>query len=109
MADNPEDMVAEMFHGLIADLQRNDLACFEEDQKRERLARAALRHENGGKGMNAGELLKKLDGDPATEMRRIEEELARITKEAQAAAATHKDKKDEPLPDGHFPAPPTSR
>jgi HEPN domain-containing protein len=109
MAENPEDHVAEMFHGLIANLQRNDVACFEEDQKLERLARAALRHENGGKGLNAGELLKQLDGDPAIEMRRIEEELARVSKEAQAAATAYKDKKDEPLPDGHFPPPPVSR
>jgi DNA-binding SARP family transcriptional activator len=106
--DDPSDQVAMMFHGLVADLQRNDVACFEEEQKNERLARAALRHEGGSKALNAGELLKKLDGDPIEEQRRIDDDLARITKEAQAAAAS-KDKKDEPLPAGHFPPPPVSR
>jgi len=105
---DPNEHVAEMFHGLIADLQRNDVACFEEDSKQERIARAALRSESGA-GLNAGDLLKKLDGDPEEEKRRIEDDIARIAKEAQAAADAHKDKKDEPLPVGHYPPPPVSR
>lgn len=107
MPDDTEDHVAQMFHGLVLDLQTNDVARFEAEQKREREARAALRHQVPGHGMNAAELLKKLDGDPADEQRRIETELARMGKEAQAAAA-EKDKKNEPLPIGHFPPPPSS-
>lgn len=107
MPEDPEDHVAMMFHGLVSDLQTNDVARFEEEQKKERAARAALRHQIPNQGMNAGELLKKLDGDPADEQKRIETELARMSKEAQAAVA-EKDKKNEPLPSGHFPPPPTS-
>lgn len=101
-----EEHVAMMFHGLVSDLQRNDVARFEAERKKERDARAALRHEAPNCGMNASELLKKLDGDPAEEQRKIETELARMGKEAQAAADL-KDKKNDHLPIGHFPPPPT--
>lgn len=107
MPDDPEEHVAMMFHGLVSDLQTNDVARFEAEQKKEREARAALRHQDPYQGMNASELLKKLDGDPADDQKRIETELARMSKEAQTAAA-EKDKKNEPLPVGHFPQPPSS-
>jgi hypothetical protein len=105
--EDPEEHVAMMFHGLVTELQTNDVTRFEAEQKREREARAALRHSIPNQGMSAGELLKKIDGDPADDQKRIEAELARMTKEAQAAAA-EKDKKNEPLPAGFFPPPPTS-
>lgn len=108
MPEDPEEHVAMMFHGLVSDLQTNDVVKFEEEQKREREARAALRHQTPNQGLNAGELLKKLDGDPADEARRVESELARMNKEAQAAAAQKTKDQNEPLPSGHFPAPPTS-
>lgn len=107
MPDDPDEHVAMMFHGLVSELQHADVARFEAEQKKERAARAALRHQSPNHGMNAGELLKKLDGDPADDQKRIDAELARMSKEAHAAAA-EKDKKNEPLPAGHFPPPPTS-
>jgi len=106
-SDDPNEHVAVMFHGLVSDLQLNDVAQFEERQKAERIARDALRHQAPNHGMNAAELLKKLDGDPATEQDRINRELNRIEKESIAAAA-EKDKKNEPLPSGYFPPPPSS-
>lgn len=108
MTDDPNEHVAQMFHGLVADLQRGDIEQFDASHKKEREARAALRKETPNQGLSAGELLKKMDGDPAEAEKRMLEELARISKEAQAAAAAHKEKKDAPLPDGHFPPPPTS-
>jgi|GEM_PF-4380143 len=108
MPDEPDEFVAMMFHGLVSDLQHNDVARFEAEQKKEQEARAALRRQNPHQGLNAGELLKKLDGDPADDLKRIETELARISKEAQAAAAAKDKDKNEPLPVGHFPSPPTS-
>lgn len=108
MADNPDEQVALLFHGLVSDLQFNDVAKFEEAQKKERVARDALRHEAPNHGMNAAELLKKLDGDPADEQKRIESELTRMGKEAQVAAAEKEKTKNEPLPIGFFPRPPTS-
>lgn len=107
MPDDLDEHVAQMFHGLVSDLQTGDVARFEAEQKKERTARAALRHQDPNHGMNAGELLKNLDGDPMDDQRRIEAELARMNKEAQAAAAD-KDKKNEPLPAGYFPPPPSS-
>jgi len=106
MADNPDEQVALLFHGLVSDLQHNDVARFEEEQKKERAARDALRHQAPNCGMNAAELLKKIDGDPAGDQKRIDNELTRISKEAQAAV--DKEKKNEPLPIGFFPPPPTS-
>lgn len=106
MPDDPNDHVAQMFHGLVFDLQTGDVARFEEEQRREREARTALRRSAPDQGLSAGELLKKIDGDPQDEQRRIEDELNRIGKEAQAAA-TQKTKED-PLPEGSFPPPPTT-
>ncbi len=105
--DDIENHVAESFPLLVADLQRGDVLRFEEEQKRQAEQRAALRQQVPNQGMTAAELLKKIDGDPEAAQRKIEDELARIGKEAQAAAA-QKDKTNEPLPVGHFPAPPTS-
>jgi len=103
--DDIENHMADSFPILVGDLQRGDVLRFEEEQKRDRAARLALRQENHG--MTAGELLKKIDGDPTDHQRKVDVELDRMTKEAQAAAAT-KDKQNEPLPAGHFPPPPTS-
>lgn len=108
MADNDDinNHMAESFPLLISDLQRGDVLRFEEEQKKDRAARAALRQQSNA-GMSAGELLKKMDGDPSDHERKVNVELDRMTKEAQAAAAS-KDKQNEPLPIGHFPPPPTS-
>lgn len=105
--DDVNEHVAQMFHGLVSDLQRGDVERFEAEQKKEREARAALRSQQPGIGMSGSELLKKLDGDPEDAQRRIDEELARINREAKAAADA-KDKSGEALPSDHFPPPPTS-
>jgi len=104
--DDIENHMAESFPMLVGDLQRGDVLRFEEEQKKDRAARLALRQE-GNRGMTAGELLKKMDGDPTDHQRQVDVELDRMSKEAQAAAAS-KDKQNEPLPAGHFPPPPTS-
>lgn len=105
--DDIENHMAETFPLLVSDLQRGDVLRFEEEQRKEREARAALRKQEPNQGLTAAELLKKIDGDPLDGQRKVEDELARINKEAQAAAA-QKDKTNEPLPAGHFPPPPTS-
>lgn len=105
MAEDPERQVAEIFPTLVADLQRGDVARFDEQQKAERVAREALRRENQP-GLTASELMKKIDGDPADDIRRIQDELTKINKDA--AAAVSKVKKEEPLPSGFFPPPPRS-
>jgi hypothetical protein len=107
MPDDIETHMAETFPLLVADLQRGDVVRFEAEQKKLAEQRAALRQQTPNQGMTAGELLKKIDGDPAEGQRKVEEDLARINKEAQAAA-TLKDKSNEQLPAGHFPPPPTS-
>lgn len=107
MPDEVDEHVSQMFHGLVSDLQRGDVERFEAEQKREREARAALRAQQPGVGLSGSELLKKIDGDPEEAQRRIDEELARVNREAQAAAAA-KDKSNEALPQDHFPPPPTS-
>lgn len=105
--DDIENHMAESFPLLVSDLQRNDVAAFEEKQKLERMQRALLRQNQPNQGLTAGELLKKIDGDPADAARKVEVELDRMAKEAQDAAAK-KDKSNEALPAGHFPPPPTS-
>lgn len=107
MPDDIENHMAESFPLLIADLQRGDVIRFEQEQRKLGEQRAALRQQTPNQGLTAGELLKKIDGDPAEGQRKMEEDLARINKEAQAAAA-QKDKSNETLPAGHFPPPPTS-
>jgi hypothetical protein len=107
MPDDIETYMAESFPLLISDLQRGDVVRFEAEQKKLSEQRAALRQQTPNQGLTAGELLKKIDGDPAEGQRKMEEDLARINKEAQAAAA-QKDKANEQLPAGHFPPPPTS-
>jgi hypothetical protein len=107
MADDPDEYVAMMFHGLVSELQANDVSRFDAELKRDREARAALRQQDPKLGMNAGELLKKMDGDPADVQRKIQDDLAKTSKDALAAAVA-KDPKNEPLPIGHFPPPPTS-
>lgn len=107
MPDDINEHMADSFPLLVADLQRADVQRFEDEQKRDREARAALRAQEPNQGLTATELLKKLDGDPADAQRKAEDDLARINKEAQAAVA-QKDKTNEPLPAGHFPPPPTS-
>lgn len=106
--DDIENHMAESFPLLVSDLQRGDVLRFEEEQKKERAARAALRAQDpANQGLTANELIKKIDGDPLDGQRKVELELDRMAKEAQAAAAS-KDKQNEPLPAGHFPPPPTS-
>lgn len=107
MPEDVEDHVAQMFHGLVADFQSADLKQAEAELLKEREKRAALRHSQPNHGMNAGELLRKLDGDPADEQRKIQDELTKIEKDSKAAAAA-KDKSGEQLPQGFFPPPPTS-
>lgn len=107
MPEDPDDHVAMMFHGLVSDLQHNDVAQFDADQKKQAAARAALRKQEPSQGMTAGELLKMLDGDPAEDLKRMERELQRVEAEAKAAVA-ERDKRAEPLPSGFFPPPPKS-
>lgn len=107
MPEDPNEHVAQMFHGLVSDLQHGDVAAFEERQRLEKMQRALLRQGQPDQGLSAGELLKKMDGDPQDEQRRIEDELTRIGREAQAAV-DQKSKQDEPLPEGSFPPPPTT-
>jgi len=104
---DPNEYVAMEFHGLVTDLQQNDVKRFEEEMKKDRAARAALRHQDPNHGLSAGELLRAMDGDPELRQLRIQEELAKQNKEAQAAVA-EKDKLNEPLPAGHFPPPPSA-
>lgn len=105
MPDNVEDYVAMEFHGLVSDLQSNDVKRFEAEQKRQAEARAQLRRADPAQGLSAGELLKKMDGDPETSNRRVQEELDRLDREAKAAADKQRVSR-EPLPDGYFPPPP---
>lgn len=107
MPDNVDEHVATEFHGLVSDLQRNDVKRFEEEQKKQADLRAALRRGNPHQGLNAGELLKQLDGDPEAANRRMQDDLDRIDREAKVAVDKNKGKQ-EPLPDGHFPPPPES-
>jgi hypothetical protein len=105
MPDNLEEYVAMEFHALVSDLQRGDVERFEEEQKKQAAQRAALRAADPSRGLNAGDLLKKMDGDPEAANRRIQDELDRVELEAKAAADKQKAAR-EPLPDGHFPPPP---
>ncbi len=104
MPDNAEDHVAFEFHGLVSDLQRGDVERFEAEQKKQSEQRAALRRVTV-QGMNAGELLKKIDGDPGDAGRNIQNDLDRIDREAKEAVAASKNKQ-APLPEGSFPPPP---
>jgi hypothetical protein len=107
--DDLENHMAESFPLLVSDLQRGDVLAFEEKQKKEREARAALRaQDTTNQGMTASELLKKIDGDPLDGQRKVELELDRMAKEAQAAVAKKDKQQNEALPAGHFPPPPTS-
>jgi hypothetical protein len=105
MPEDVEDYVAMEFHGLVSDLQRGDVERFEEDRKKQAELRAALRRADPTRGLNAGELLKKLDGDPETANRKVQDELDRIDRESKAAADKNKNRA-APLPEGHFPPPP---
>lgn len=106
MPDDIQDHVAFEFHGLVSDLQRNDVMKFEEDRKRQAQARAQLRADTPGQGLSAGELLKKIDGDPGDSTRAMQTELDRIEREAREAVDKSRAKLI-PLPDGNFPPPPT--
>jgi len=107
MPEDVEEYVAMEFHGLVSDLQRNDVQRFEDDQKKQAQLRAALRHADPARGvsLNASELLKKIDGDPEVANRRVQEELDRVDRDAKAAADKQKVAL-APLPEGHFPPPP---
>ena len=105
MPEDIDEHVAMEFHGLVADLQRNDVARFEEEQKQQAAQSAMLRKVTPNHGLSAGELLKKLDGDPADAARKVQDDLDRIEREAKAAAEQTKGKQ-APLPEGHFPPPP---
>lgn len=107
MPENSEDYVAMEFHGLVSDLQRNDVQKFEEDRKKQAELRAAMRRADPSVGLNAGELLKKMDGDPETTARKVQGELDRMDTEVKAAVDKLKASR-EPLPEGHFPPPPES-
>lgn len=102
-----DEHVAFEFHGLVADLQRNDVVRFEQEHKAERRRRADLRASTPGAGLNAGELLKKLDGDPSEADRKVKEMLDRIDRDAKAAVEKTQ-RAREPMPEGSFPPPPES-
>ena len=57
--------------------------------------------------MTAGELLKKLDGDPAEDQKKVDRELQRVEDDSKKAVADM-NKRAEPLPTGYFPPPPKS-
>lgn len=97
------DYVAEVFGSLIADLQRGEVEAFEQRMAEDRKRRLELRALAGDNTLSAGELLKKIDGDPADAQRKLDEELERVRREA-ASTAARKAKTDE-LPQDHFPAP----
>lgn len=105
MPDDVDEHVATEFHNLVSDLQANDVKRAEEEHRRQAELRAALRRSNPSGGLNAGELLKKLDGDPEADVRRAQAALDRIEREAKTAVDKAK-LRQEPLPDGHFPPPP---
>jgi hypothetical protein len=105
MPDDVDEHVATEFHSLVSDLQANDVRRAEEEHRRQAELRAALRRSDPSSGLNAGELLKKLDGDSETDARRAQAELDKIEREAKSAADKAK-ARQEPLPDGHFPPPP---
>lgn len=117
MPEDVDEHVAFEFHGLVSDLQRNDVERFEEEQKKQALQRAMMRiasrpagpHQGGlpNQGLNASELLKALDGDPEAANRRVQEDLDRIDREAKVSADKLKTQR-EPLPEGNFPPPPGS-
>lgn len=106
MVDDIDEHVAAEFHGLVSDLQRGDLAQFEEEQSRQAAARRALRAEAKVVGLSAGDLLKLMDGDPADVDRKVQGALDKVEREAKAAVAGKV--KQDPLPGGHFPPPPDS-
>lgn len=103
--DDQEDYVAMEFHGLVSDLQTNDVKRFEAEQKKQAELRAALRRADPSSGLNAGELLKRMDGDPEAANKKIQDELDRIDVAAKAAADKQKASRGA-LPEGHFPPPP---
>jgi hypothetical protein len=108
MPEDVEEHVALMFHGLVHDLQHNDVARFEEDQKKQSEARALLRRQQPHQGLSAGELLKKLDGDPEDAHKKVMDDLDRIDREVKAAADKSDSAKRGPLLEGSFPPPPVS-
>ncbi len=105
MSDDINDHVAMEFHGLVLDLQRGDVERFEAEHKKQAEKRAALRRADPTRGLNADELLKKIDGDPETTNRRMQDELDRIDREAKMTTDKQKVSR-EPLPEGRFPPPP---
>ncbi len=107
MPEDVEEHVAMMFHGLVSDLQHNDVARCEEEHKRAAEQRAALRRQTPHQGMSAGELLKKLDGDPEEANRRMQADLDRIDRESKAAVDKIKSAQG-PLLEGRFPPPPVT-
>ncbi len=107
MPEDAEDHVAAMFHGLVSDLQRGDVARFEEEQRKQGELRAALRRQVPGHGLSAGELLKKIDGDPEEAAKKVQADLDRIDRDAKAAAERARPRQD-PTVGGHFPPPPDS-
>lgn len=105
MPENIEEHVAMEFHGLVSELQNNDVKRFEEEQRKQAQQRAMLRRADPSNGLSAGELLKKMDGDPEGANRRVQDDLDRIDREAKAAADKLRVTREQ-LPDGHFPPPP---
>ena len=77
---------AQIMPMLMSDLIRSDVERFEEEQQKDKAARAALRKSSNA-GMTMGELLKDIDGDPEEAQRKLQDELAKLSKEAQAAVA----------------------
>lgn len=104
MPDDVDAHVAMVYHDLISDLQRNDVEQFDAAQRREREARAALRRQTPDQGLTAGELLRRMDGNPEEEQKRVEATFDKLNQEVKDAAKG----KDEPLPSTHFPSPPKS-
>lgn len=106
MIDDPDEYVAMAFHGLVFDLQREDVARFEAEQKQQAAARATLRAAVPHGGMNAGELLKSIDGDPEEVARREGVKIDKIERQAKDAADAVAKERAPVFPDGHFPPPP---
>lgn len=107
MPEDPDEHVAMEFHGLVSDLQRGDVERFEADLKHQARLRAELRRSDPdrGGGLSAGELLKKMDGDPEAAGKKLQDELDRAASEAKVATDKQKEVRAA-LPDGHFPPPP---
>jgi len=105
-----DEFISPAFPGAIENLQRNELAEFEKAREAERKAWETIREAQRASGQKVGEtmnqLLKRLEGDddPELAQAKLDAEIDRVNKEAEAAVEAAKPKEQEKGP--RFPAPP---